>query len=87
MPYIGNVSAYDSVDTLPIVDGAIPAAKIDPTVALGGPSLGTASVMRTNANTIGENITVPANTNAMSAGPITISDGYTITLNGTWSIV
>jgi len=87
MSYIGQVSAYDSVDTLQIVDGAITAAKIDPTVALGGPSLGTASIMRTNANSISENITVPTNTNAMSAGPITIADGYTITLNGTWSIV
>ena len=87
MAYIGNVSAYDSVDTLQIVDGAVTASKIDPTVALGGPSLGTASILRTNANSISENITVPTNTNAMSAGPITIADGYTITLNGTWSII
>ena len=53
----------------------------------GGPSLGTASIIRTNANTISENITIPANTNGMSAGPITIADGNTIILNGTWSIV
>ena len=87
MAYIGNVSAYDSVDTLQIVDGAITAAKIDPTVALGGPSLGTNSIIRTNALTISENITIPASSNGMSAGPITIADGNTVTVNGTWSIV
>jgi len=53
----------------------------------GGPSLGTASIIRTNADTISENITIPANTNGMTAGPVTIADGYTVTLNGTWSIV
>ena len=97
MAYIGNVNAYESVGTsdlednavttAKIVDGAITAAKINSSVALGGPSLGTASIIRTNANTISENITIPANTNGMSAGPITIADGNTIILNGTWSIV
>jgi len=53
----------------------------------GGPSLGTNSIIRTNINTISENITVPANTNGMTAGPVTIADGYTVTLTGTWSIV
>ena len=53
----------------------------------GGPSLGTDSIIRTNANTISENITIPANTNGMSAGPITIANGNTVTVTGTWSIV
>ena len=97
MPYIGNVNAYESVGTsdlednavttAKITDGSVTAAKINSAVALGGPSLGTASIIRTNANTISENITIPANTNGMSAGPITIADGNTIILNGTWSIV
>ena len=107
MPYIGNVSPFESVGTselkdgsvttakivdnavttAKITDGSVTAAKINSAVALGGPSLGTASIIRTNANTISENITIPANTNGMSAGPITIADGNTIILNGTWSIV
>jgi len=53
----------------------------------GGPSLGTNSIIRTNALTISENITIPASSNGMSAGPITIADGNTVTVNGTWSIV
>jgi hypothetical protein len=87
MPYIGNVNAFESVGTSDLEDGSVTAAKINSAVALGGPSLGTASIIRTNANTISENITIPANTNGMTAGPVTIADGYTVTLTGTWSIV
>ena len=87
MPYIGNVNAFESVGTSELADGSVTAAKINSAVALGGPSLGTASIIRTNANTISENITIPANTNGMTAGPVTIADGYTVTLTGTWSIV
>jgi hypothetical protein len=87
MAYIGNVNAFESVGTSDLEDGSVTAAKINSAVALGGPSLGTASIIRTNANTISENITIPANTNGMTAGPVTIADGYTVTLTGTWSII
>ena len=88
MPYIGNVNAYESVGTSDLEDGSVTAAKINSSVALGGPSLGTASIIRTNALTISENITID-NCNGMSAGPITIADGYVVTIgnSGTWSIV
>jgi len=76
-----------TISTTDIADDAITAAKIADAVALGGPSLGTASIIRTNAQTISENITIGSTTNGMSAGPITIADGYTVTVNGTWSIV
>ena len=55
--------------------------------AAGGPSLGTNSIIRTNAQTISENITIGSTTNGMSAGPITIADGNTVTVNGNWSVV
>jgi len=51
------------------------------------PSLGTSSVIRTNAQTISENITIPSTTNGMSAGPVTIASTYTVTVNGNWSVV
>jgi len=88
MPYIGNVSPFESVGTSELKDGSVTAAKINSAVALGGPSLGTASIVRTNAATISENITID-NCNGMSAGPITIADGYVVTIgnSGTWSIV
>mgnify|MGYP003676029242 FL=1 len=88
MPYIGNVSPFESVGTSELADGSVTAAKINSAVALGGPSLGTASIVRTNSATISENITID-NCNGMSAGPITIADGYVVTIgnSGTWSIV
>ena len=87
MAYIGNVNAFESVGTSDLEDGSVTAAKINSSVALGGPSLGAASIIRTNANTINENLTIPANTNGMSAGPITIANGKTVIIAGTWSIV
>ena len=43
MAYIGNVNAYESVGTSDLEDGSVTAAKINSSVALGGPSLGAAS--------------------------------------------
>tara|TARA_Y100001949_G_scaffold147390_1_gene131341 strand:+ start:48 stop:545 length:498 start_codon:yes stop_codon:yes gene_type:complete len=81
--------ATNSVTTASIVTGAVTAAKIDSAVELGGPSLGTSSVIRTNANTIAENITFLANTNGLSAGTVTINSGFTVTIaDGTeWVIL
>lgn len=51
------------------------------------PALGTNGIIRTNAATISENITIPSGTNGVSAGPITIAGGSTVTVSGDWSIV
>jgi len=79
----GTVLAQD------IADSAVTAVKIHPDVVLGGPSLGTSSIIRTNANTIGENITLLANTNGLSVGTVTINSGFTVTItSGTeWVIL
>ena len=62
-------------------------------LAGGGPSLGTDSIVRTNANTISENLTIGPTAgaefaNGMSAGPITIANNYTVTIEsgGSWSV-
>ena len=46
-------------------------------------------VMKRNRNTIAENINVNNGDNCMTAGPIQINNGSTITINngGSWSIV
>jgi hypothetical protein len=51
--------------------------------------LDTYGVFKANRNTIAENVTIPQNTNAMTAGPITINNNYTITIadGASWSIV
>ena len=77
----------NGITTNEILNDTILAADINSAVELGGPSLGTSSVIRTNAQTISEDITIPSTSNGMSAGPITIADGYTVTVNGNWSVV
>ena len=46
-------------------------------------------VFKRNRQTVAESITVSASDNCMSAGPITINNGTTITISngGSWSIV
>ena len=62
----------------------------------GGPSVGEDSIIRTNGTTISENITIgpSANggveySNGFSAAPITITNGFTVTIeNGaTWTLI
>lgn len=44
-------------------------------------------VIKTNRTTIAENVTIPTGTNGLSSGPITIADGYEVTVDGEWAIV
>lgn len=44
-------------------------------------------VIKTNKNTIDENVTIPAGTNGVTAGTVTVSSGYTVTVQGEWRIV
>ena len=57
----------------------------------GGQYFGTAATkaIAYNSNTIGENVTVTAGNNGLSAGPITISTGFTVTVEtgAAWVIV
>ena len=50
-------------------------------------TLGTDAIMRTNAQVINENITIPTTTNAVSAGPVTVTSPYVVTNSGNWTIV
>ena len=55
----------------------------------GGPSLGLNSIIRTNAQVINEDITIPANTNGSTIGDITVNTGKTVTVSSgsTWVIL
>lgn len=50
------------------------------------PFLGNNSIIRTNGNSITADITVPAGSNGVSAGPITLNNA-TVTVNGVWTVV
>ena len=45
------------------------------------------AIMRTNGQTIDQNMTVASTVNAVSGGPITITSPYVVTVNGNWSVV
>lgn len=69
--------AAGAVGTTDIADGAVTIDKITP------------SFVTLNTNTISSNYTFAAGVNGVSAGPITISNGVTVTVpsGGAWSIV
>ena len=50
-------------------------------------TLGIDAIMRTNAQTITENMSVASTVNAMSCGPITIADTKVVTVLGYWTVV
>ena len=47
----------------------------------------TTGIIKNSASTIAEDVTIPANANAMSIGPITIQPGITIDVIGNWNII
>ena len=49
--------------------------------------LDTYGVIKANKNTIDENVTIPVGTNGVTAGTVTVSSGYTVTIQGEWRIV
>jgi hypothetical protein len=78
------------VTTSMITDGAVTAAKIDPAAKINGAQGGGSDrVFYENDQTVTTNYTISTNKNAMSAGPITVNNGITVTVpNGsTWTIV
>ena len=54
----------------------------------GGPAADKNAIIRYNAQTINENITVPANSNGFTAGPITVASGKTVTISSgsSWKV-
>ena len=72
-----------------IADGTITAVKL--AAGAGGQFIDTQvpRIMYYNAQNVTSNLTVSANQNAFTAGPITIDDPYQVTLNAgsTWVIL
>ena len=44
-------------------------------------------IIKTNRDTISEDVVIPSGSNGLSSGPVTIASGYTVTVNGEWEIV
>jgi len=45
------------------------------------------NIFRINGQNLDSNHTIDSADNAMSAGPITIDSGVTVTINGNWTVV
>lgn len=73
------------------IDGTTYARKDASWVPSGGQMLGTAAnkaIFYNNTN-VTEDLTIPAGSNGLSAGPITVDDGYSVTIadGATWTII
>ena len=44
-------------------------------------------IIKTNRDTISEDVVIPSGSNGLSSGSVTIASGYTVTVNGEWAIV
>jgi hypothetical protein len=72
------------ISTIPTIQGN---TNITGVATAAGPITASTSPFYRNATTIASNYTISAALNEMSAGPITINNGVTVTVNGDWSIV
>jgi len=79
--------ATDAITSNEIVDQAITETKIHNSVNLGGPSVGTNSLIRTNSQNVNEDVTISNTTNGLSAGPVEVLTGWTITVEGNWTVI
>jgi len=72
-----------------IIDSHSTTTEFKETITANGDSqwLDTYGVIKANRDTIAENVTIPDGTNGLSSGPVTIADGYEITVRGDWAIV
>lgn len=50
-------------------------------------SLDTYGIIKTNRATLNESVIIPTGTNGMTAGPLTVGAGVSVTVNGAWTIV
>jgi hypothetical protein len=78
----GNVTPSGSFSTSGNITTAGTLTAVTATVSGNATITGSAqALVHYNSNTISSNLTIPANTNAMLAGPITIASGVTVTVS------
>ena len=72
-----------------IIDSTTPSTEFKDTITANGDKqwVNSYGVIKTNRTTISEDVTIPADTNGLSSGPIVIAEGNEVTVNGEWVIV
>jgi hypothetical protein len=88
---VNTLALQDAAVTAPkLADGSVTASKIDPAAKIGGATgAGTDRTFYENDQSVNTNYTISTNKNAMSAGPITVASGVSVTVpdGSTWTIV
>ena len=72
-----------------IIDSTTPSTEFKDTITANGDKqwVDSYGVIKTNRTTISEDVTIPADTNGLSSGPIIIAEGNEVIVNGEWVIV
>ena len=72
-----------------IIDSTTPSTEFKDTITANGDKqwVDSYGVIKTNRTTISEDVTIPADTNGLSSGPIVSAEGNEVTVNGEWVIV
>lgn len=85
----GNAATATKLATARTINGVAFDGSANITIPGGAKGGGTDAVFFENDQTVNTNYTITAGKNAMSAGPITIADGVTVTIptGSTWTIV
>lgn len=86
----GSYFGTEVIQTSAIQDGAITEAKIDPSAKIGGATgSGTDRVFYVNDQTVNFSYSIPNGKNAMTAGPVTVQNGVTVTVpdGSVWTVV
>ena len=72
-----------------IIDSSTTSTEFKDKITANGDNqwLDTYGVIKANRDTIAENVTIPVGTNGLSSGPITVTQGFTVDVQGEWVIV
>jgi len=72
-----------------IIDSTTSSTEFKETITANGDKqwVDSYGVIKTNRTTISEDVTIPADTNGLSSGPIIIAEGNEVIVNGEWVIV
>lgn len=72
-----------------IIDSTSPTTEFKDTISANGAKqwVDSYGVIKTNPESISEDVVVPLGTNGLSSGPITIEVGSEVTIEGEWVIV
>ena len=72
-----------------IIDSHSTSTEFKETITANGDNqwLDTYGVIKSNRDEIAENVTIPLGTNGLSSGPITVTQGFTVDVQGEWVIV